>query len=63
MDNIISRETMRARGAKAFDQGRGVDDHGMNPDVAAVVEWQTGWRGRQIATQQAGQQLAGSNPP
>jgi hypothetical protein len=47
-DSIISRETIRARGAAAFSAGRGVDDHGMNPGAAAIKDWQFGWHTRRI---------------
>jgi hypothetical protein len=48
MDEIISRETIKARGAHAFDQGKGVDDHYMNPGAPAIAEWQFGWHTRRI---------------
>lgn len=48
MESIISRETIRARGAAAFDQGRGVDDHHMNPGAPAIKDWQFGWHTRRI---------------
>ncbi|MBQ5963167.1 hypothetical protein [Massilia sp. ZL223] len=44
--SIISRDTIRSRGAKAFDNGRGIDAHGMNPDATAIEDWQAGWRAR-----------------
>lgn len=44
--SIISRDTIRARGAKAFDNGRGIDAHGMNPGSPAIEDWQAGWRAR-----------------
>lgn len=39
-DPIISRDMIRARARKAFAQGRGRDEHGMNPGSPAVVDWQ-----------------------
>lgn len=48
-DTIISRETIRQLGAAAFDEGRSIDDHGMNPWVDAVADWQKGWRDRRAA--------------
>lgn len=47
MEQIVSREEMQSRGAKAFDEGRGVDDHHMNWMSPAVADWQIGWRRRQ----------------
>lgn len=40
---IISREAIRARGRTARIAGKGRDEHGMNPWVAAVAEWRAGW--------------------
>jgi len=40
---IISRQTMRNRGADAFEKGEGRDDHHMNPGSAAIPVWQEGW--------------------
>jgi len=52
-DPIISRETIRRRGAAAFDQGLGQDDHNMNPGAAAIKDWQFGWHTRRIEKTQA----------
>lgn len=41
---IFSRESMRARGARAFAARKGINEHGMNPGSAAIEEWQLGWR-------------------
>lgn len=40
-DQIISRETIRARARRAFAAGRNRDDHGMNPGAAALHTWLT----------------------
>lgn len=56
MESIISRETIRERGARAYDQGRGVDDHRMNPGSAAIKEWQFGWHMRRVERSQAAHQ-------
>ena len=40
---VISRETIRQRGADAFDRGLSINDHGMNPWAAAVADWQVGY--------------------
>jgi len=48
MDQIISRDTIKARGAHAFDQGMGVDSHNMNPGAPAIADWQFGWHTRRI---------------
>ncbi|WP_371763362.1 hypothetical protein [Massilia sp.] len=45
-DTIVSRDTIRQRGADAFDQGRGINDHHMNPGAPAIDDWQQGWRDR-----------------
>jgi hypothetical protein len=71
MDNIVSRDTMRACGAEAFYDGRGVDDHHMNWMSPAVADWKAGWyeaqaeqqQDRQWATERLAQALAGANPP
>jgi len=42
-ESIISRETIRARARAAFQRGAGRNDHKMNPDAAAVADWQTEW--------------------
>lgn len=57
MDHSITAITpamQRERGAQAFDEGRGIDEHHMNPWVPAVADWQKGWRERQA---QAGADL------
>ena len=49
MDPSIKAATpdmMRERGALAFDQGRGIDDHHMNPSAPAVTDWRLGWMER-----------------
>jgi hypothetical protein len=45
---IISRDTIKARGAKAFDEGVGIDGHNMNPGAPAISDWQFGWHTRRI---------------
>jgi hypothetical protein len=42
-DPIFSRALMRERGADAFEAGKGRDDHGHNPGVACIADWQEGW--------------------
>lgn len=42
----VTPEIMRQRGADAFDEGRGIDDHHMNPGAPAIADWQKGWRDR-----------------
>ena len=52
MDHSITLVTPamnRQRGADAFDQGRGIDDHHMNPGAPAIADWQQGWRDRRAA--------------
>lgn len=44
---IVPREKIRQLGAKAFDKGRSINDHGMNPGSAAIADWQAGYRERQ----------------
>lgn len=55
--SIISRDTMRARGAAAFDKGAPRDSHNMNPSAAALVDWLAGfdaaaqaWYAEQVET-------------
>lgn len=43
MDEIIPRETIRARGRAARAAGKGRNDHNMNWHAEAVTEWQAGW--------------------
>jgi hypothetical protein len=45
----VTPEIMRQRGADAFDQGRSINDHHMNPGAPAIVDWQKGWRDRRAA--------------
>jgi hypothetical protein len=45
----VTPEIMRERGAQAFDDGRGIDDHHMNPGAPAIEDWQKGWRDRRAA--------------
>jgi hypothetical protein len=47
-DPIISRDAIRQCGADAFVEGRGIDDHHMNPHTSAmaIADWQQGWRDR-----------------
>lgn len=47
MDNIVSRDTMRQRGAAAFDRDVSIDGHNMDPGAPAIIDWQAGWRERQ----------------
>ena len=46
MDQIVSRELIRAKGAAAFDKGLPHDGHQMNPGSPAIDDWQLGWRQR-----------------
>jgi hypothetical protein len=49
MDHAITLVTPamnRQRGADAFDQGLGIDDHNMNPGSAAIPDWRKGWQER-----------------
>lgn len=39
----VTPEIMRERGAFAFDEGRGIDDHHMNPGAPAIADWRKGW--------------------
>ncbi|WP_288379812.1 hypothetical protein [uncultured Massilia sp.] len=43
MDQIISREAMRQRGAEAFNDGRPRDSHNMNWHSPALAEWLAGF--------------------
>lgn len=52
-DTIISRDTIRERGATAYDQGRGANDHRMNPGSAAIRDWQDGWHQRRVERSRA----------
>ena len=45
----VTPKIMRERGAFAFDEGRGIDDHHMNPGAPAIADWQAAWRERQAA--------------
>ncbi len=43
MEQIISREAMRQRGAEAFNAGRTRDSHNMNWHSPALAEWLAGF--------------------
>lgn len=45
---LITPELMRERGADAFYQGLGIDDHGLPPGSAARKDWQFGWHTARI---------------
>jgi hypothetical protein len=45
----VTPEIMRQRGADAFDEGRGIDDHHMNPGAPAIADWRKGWLERRAA--------------
>lgn len=51
MESIISRETIRQRGADAFDRGVPIDGHNMNPWVDAVADWRKGWQERKATVE------------
>jgi hypothetical protein len=56
MDHAITLVTPamnRQRGADAFDQGLGIDDHNMNPGSAAIADWRKGWQERRAAVHAA----------
>jgi hypothetical protein len=38
-DQIVSRDTIRARARRAFEAGRSRDDHCMNWHAPALVDW------------------------
>lgn len=48
-DNIVSRETIRQRGAEAFDRGISIDGHEMNWFAPAIEDWRKGWLERRAA--------------
>lgn len=65
---LITPELMQELGADAFDQGLGVNDHGMNPGSRAIRDWQAGWHRQRVKNSrkrgnQAAQQLAEVSPP
>jgi len=64
---LVTPDMQRDRGAQAFDEGRGVDDHHMNPGAPAIRDWQFDWHTRRIErSRKAGnqvQQLAEACPP
>ena len=62
----VTPEIVRERGAKAFDDGRGIDDHHMNPGSPAIKDWQQGWRDRRAAVHAIAivkYAAAGATPP
>lgn len=44
--SLVTPAMHRARGAQAFDEGRGIDSHGMNPWAPAVADWRKGYQKR-----------------
>jgi hypothetical protein len=68
MEQIVSRDTMRARGRNAFNAGRSRDSHGMNPCAAALADWHQGYDQAaqdwlRVARPQAEVIVAGACPP
>lgn len=61
MTSIISRAMIVDKARAAFARGAGRDDHGFNwHSIDAIATWQDAW---DVCAAEAGQQLAGSNPP
>lgn len=68
MEQIVSGDTMRARGRNAFNAGRSRDSHGMNPCAAALADWHQGYDQaaqdwRRVTCPQAQVVLAEVSPP
>lgn len=57
------------KGAKAFEDGAGIDDHDLNHDASALRDWKAGYRAQKGHQMRAGlvkvvpQQLAEVSPP
>jgi hypothetical protein len=49
----ITPEIMRQFGAESFDDGLGVNDHGMPPGSRAAKDWEFGWHTRRVELAQA----------
>jgi hypothetical protein len=43
MDQIISRDMIRAKARSAFVRGLDRDDHGFNSGAPAIADWQAEW--------------------
>lgn len=71
MDLSITRitpETHEDRGAKGYDEGLGVNDHGLPEESPARKHWQAGWHQQRVARSRAhgnraGRLLAQGCPP
>jgi hypothetical protein len=64
----VTPEAMRRRGAHAFDQGLGIDDHGFNwHAIDAIADWRKGWQERQAQVDAdrilAAAMVMGATPP
>lgn len=64
---VITPEDHETRGAQAYDEGLGVDDHGLEPGSSARKYWKFGWHMRRVERTRARavrlQQLAEVSPP
>lgn len=58
----ITPEDWQDRGAQAYLDGRGANDHGLPEHSAARKHWQYGWHQQRVVCERAGQQLEACPP-
>lgn len=58
----ITPEDWQQRGAQAYLDGHGVNDHGMHENSSARKHWQYGWHQQRVVCERIGQ-LAEVSPP
>jgi hypothetical protein len=51
--SVVTPDMQFDRGAQAYDEGRGVHDHYMNPGAPAIRDWQYGWHTRRVERSRA----------
>jgi hypothetical protein len=60
--SLLTTEDWQDRGAQAYLDGHGVNDHGLPEDSSARKQWQYGWHQQRIVFERAGQQLEARMP-
>lgn len=59
----VTPQIMAERGAQAFNDGLGINDHDMNPGSRAILDWQAGWRLAERSRARGNQRMVEVSPP